>query len=109
MWTLTAPKLLSYLVTTSGTKTQKQKQERNSCSNHFSFLFLRLPRSQLGKIHRGLMLDVPRCWFYVMAAWEGLCAQISRSCLMSYVLNTLLMGAPRSSLSRRRHAGDNLV
>lgn len=39
------------------------------------------------------MLDLPRCWFYAQAAREGLCAEISRSCLGSCDLNTLLMGA----------------
>lgn len=77
----------------SGTKTQKQQQERNGCSDHFSFLFLEAPKITGGKLQRGLMLDLPRCWFYVKAAREGLCAEISRSCLKGCVLNTLLMGA----------------
>lgn len=59
----------------------------------FFLLFLEAPTITVGKLRRGLVLDLPRCWIYVKAAREGLCAEISRSCLMSYVLNTLLMGA----------------
>lgn len=96
MWTLSAPQLLSYLVTVSGTKSQKQ-QQRSACSEHF--FFPEAPKITVGKLQRGRMLDLRRCWFYMQAAGEGLCAQISRSCLMSYVLNTLLSGVSRPSLS----------
>lgn len=59
----------------------------------FFLLFLEAPKITVGKLQRGLMLDLLWCWFYAKAAREGLCAEISRSCLMGCVLNTLLMGA----------------
>lgn len=59
----------------------------------FFLLFLEAAEITVGKAQRGLMLDLLRCWFYAKAAREGLCAEISRSCLMSCVLNTPLMGA----------------
>lgn len=38
MWAITAPEMLSYIVVIGGTKTQKQQQERNCCSQHFVLL-----------------------------------------------------------------------
>lgn len=106
---ITAPKMLCYIVITGGTKTQKQQQERNCCSQHFSFFFPRL-KITTGKLHRGLMLHLPPCCLYMQAAREAVCAEINSSCLMSSVLNTLLKGVarlPGPVLPSPR--GDNLV
>lgn len=59
--------------------------------NIFSFFHLRL-KITTGKL---LMAHLPLCRAYMQAAGAALFAEISRACLMSSVLNILLMGATR--------------
>lgn len=101
---MSAPKMLPHLALMSRTKSQKQ-QERSGGSEHFSFLFSWGSEAHDWKLHRWRMLDLLRCRVYMQAAREGLCVEISRRCLMSSVLNTLLMGAARLSLYHCHHAG----
>lgn len=104
MWAVTAATTLSYVLIVGGTKGQKQQQqERNWRSQHSSFFFRELKITP-GKLQpeTGAAFRSPSC-FYVQAAGEGLCAEISSGCLMSCALNTPPMGAARPS--HRRRAG----